>query len=416
MDLFNRSYLSEYTDKRLRQVLAGFQNMSEDEVLSRSTDDLVTELIGRAHLEPIIIGNEPKNGDVKEGVIDIQDPFGWNGSRTVKQQVFNLSAVYEFSGDVDLFYYCPQTSIAFTTIQADIDVNRSCLTVHASLIAQDEMDSDAARKALKDEIDMIRKETGYVSTDVTEYNASLGAKIKPAIEQRKKRLQSRRNLAGALGFPLTKRQDAPRSVPIARKQLSVARMSATVKSRTPYTDEPALTNDQYEEVIGVIKSTILAMERTPSVVADKDEEGIRDFILVQLNGTFKGNATGETFVKTGKTDILVKVEDRHVFVGECKWWKGEKAFSSAIDQLLGYLPWRDEKAALLVFINQKDASAVIEKADKTIRAHSTFKRVGKTSTDPQFRRNFILGHPDDPEREITMAVLFAVFSRDEKVN
>ena len=118
----------------------------------------------------------------------------------------------------------------------------------------------------------------------------------------------------------------------------------------------------------------------------------------------------KTFVKNGKTDLLVRVGDRHVFVGECKWWTGEKSFGSAIDQLLGYLPWRDEKAALIVFIRQKDASAVIRKADGAVRAHASFKRSGATADDPGLRLNYVLGHPDDQEREIKLAVLFAVFS------
>lgn len=150
------------------------------------------------------------------------------------------------------------------------------------------------------------------------------------------------------------------------------------------------------------------MERTPSVVAGKDEEELRDYVLVMLNGTFQGAATGETFVKSGKTDILVRVEDRHVFVGECKWWKGSKALGAAIDQLLGYMPWRDEKAALIIFINNKDASAVFDKVDTAVRRHAAYKRVGSSSSDPTKRLNHILGHPDDLEREIQLAVLFAV--------
>ena len=113
-----------------------------------------------------------------------------------------------------------------------------------------------------------------------------------------------------------------------------------------------------------MRSTLLAMERTPSVASGKDEEELRDQILVQLNGTFEGGATGETFVQKGKTDILVKDGERHIFVGECKWWSGAKACGDAIDQLLSYLPWRDEKAALILFIDRKDASAVSKRPTK----------------------------------------------------
>jgi hypothetical protein len=50
---------------------------------------------------------------------------------------------------------------------------------------------------------------------------------------------------------------------------------------------------------------------------------------VQLNGTFEGAATGETFVRSGKTDILLRQEDRHVFVGECKGYDGPQSVSRA---------------------------------------------------------------------------------------
>lgn len=112
-------------------------------------------------------------------------------------------------------------------------------------------------------------------------------------------------------------------------------LRGTVSGQEPYRDEPALTEAQYESAVAVISSGLLSMERTPSVSSGKDEEGLRDYILFLLNGTFEGAATSETFVKKGKTDILIRVENRHVFVGECKWWNGAKAPGAAVDQLLG---------------------------------------------------------------------------------
>jgi hypothetical protein len=195
--------------------------------------------------------------------------------------------------------------------------------------------------------------------------------------------------------------------------LGPLRREARPRSGRTYADEWALDQADYEDVITVITGMLRACERTPSVVGEKDEESLRDLVLIVLNGTYQGLATGETFVVSGKTDILVRVEDRHVFVGECKWWDGEQAFLSAVDQLLGYLPWRDEKSALLIFINRKDASAVMEKADEAIRRHLAFKRDGRGGHDRQARRDYVLAHPDDPEREIAVAVLFAVIRGDD---
>lgn len=64
----------------------------------------------------------------------------------------------------------------------------------------------------------------------------------------------------------------------------------------------------------------------------------------------RGSATGETFNKKGKTDILLRHAGNNAFVGECKFWKGEKSFLSTIDQLLGYLTWRDSKTAVIMFV------------------------------------------------------------------
>jgi hypothetical protein len=197
-------------------------------------------------------------------------------------------------------------------------------------------------------------------------------------------------------------------VPVQRKTVGPQRREAKAKVGRTYRDEWELDEADYEDIIAVVTGMLRACERTPSVVTEKDEESLRDLVLIVLNGTYQGAATGETFVKEGKTDILVRVEDRHVFVGECKWWDGPKACGEAVDQLLRYLPWRDEKGALVVFINRKGATAVIEKADEAVRQHPAFKRVGAASSDPNSRRNYVIGHPDDPEREIKLAVLFAV--------
>lgn len=401
-NLFERGYLRDYLSGRIAATSERFERFGEDEVLSRSTDDLVHELADQTRLEPLSIATDPIDGGVKESSIEVQGHFG----ERARQAGFDVHAVYEFVGDESLLYYQPSTSLAFTAIQAD--VGPGTLTVRARLSTNAVNTGEEARRAFEREIDNIRTNAAYSAADVAAFNNSIESRLRPVVERRKEILQKRRDLAGALGFPLTKRADAPMPVPMKRKEIGTQRSARSSKARETYQDEPALTDAQYEDAIAVVESTLLAMERTPSVASDKDEEELRDQILVQLNGTFEGSATGETFVQAGKTDILVRVEDRHVFVGECKWWTGEKALGEAIDQLLSYLPWRDEKASLIVFIDRKDASAVFAKAETAVASHPSHKRAGKMSGDLTRRRNFVLGHPDDPEREIQLAMLFAV--------
>lgn len=100
-----------------------------------------------------------------------------------------------------------------------------------------------------------------------------------------------------------------------------------------------------------------------------DEEERRDLLLVALNSQFEGQAGGEVFNGAGKTDILLRIDNRSVFIAECKTWRGPKAFTEAIDQLLGYLIWRDTKAAIVLFIQMKSPTEVVAKAATALSGH-----------------------------------------------
>ncbi len=134
------------------------------------------------------------------------------------------------------------------------------------------------------------------------------------------------------------------------------------------------------------------------------EERIRDLLLMFLNAVFEGAAAGEVFNASGKTDILIRAEDRNVFIAECKIWAGPAKFREAIDQLLGYLTWRDTKAALILFIRAGKTSEVIAKAIAEIEGHPNFKYTVTPREDGE-RHDFVLHPTNDPDQEIRVALL-----------
>ena len=94
---------------------------------------------------------------------------------------------------------------------------------------------------------------------------------------------------------------------------------------------------------------------------------------------------------------------QNVFIAECKFWKGPKAFSEAIDQLLGYATWRDTKTAILVFNRGTDTSTVINGVNTTSTKHSNFKRTIDWPHESGFRYMF---HANgDVNRELILTVL-----------
>ena len=84
--------------------------------------------------------------------------------------------------------------------------------------------------------------------------------------------------------------------------------------------EPEPAEAEYQHILSVIRSLSLHIERNPTLFVNLDEETIRDNILLQLNGHSEGAATSETFNGKGKTDILIRVGDRNIFIAECKFW------------------------------------------------------------------------------------------------
>jgi hypothetical protein len=97
-----------------------------------------------------------------------------------------------------------------------------------------------------------------------------------------------------------------------------------------------------------------------------------------LNSHYEGGATGETFNAAGKTDVLIRVEDRTVFIGECKWWSGPGAVEQALAQLFSYTTWRDTKLALIFFVDRKDPMAIVEKVRAILAGNQSFLEWGET--------------------------------------
>jgi hypothetical protein len=162
----------------------------------------------------------------------------------------------------------------------------------------------------------------------------------------------------------------------------------------------------------VLRNSRNALERNPSTVEKLTEEQIRDLLLINLNAQFEGTAAGEVFNGYGKTDILIRVEDRNIFIGECKVWAGPATMDEALEQIFKYLVWRDTKAAILLFIRNKDVTAVIKKAVEKIEDHPNFKRRGPAHSDE--RIDFVMHATGDPDREINLALLpFALRVKDD---
>ena len=78
------------------------------------------------------------------------------------------------------------------------------------------------------------------------------------------------------------------------------------------------------------------------------------------------------------------------FVAECKYWKGEKTYLKTIDQLLGYLTWRNSKVAVINFVQNNEFSDVLEKTKTSTKTHPNFLKELNSNDETWFNYKFYL--------------------------
>lgn len=208
---------------------------------------------------------------------------------------------------------------------------------------------------------------------ITNYNASLKNDIVNWIQVRKEKLlavkERQDSLLQRINIPLQKKEDET----IRRIKLDPKSIIQRVKP-TPDLEEYVIDRPKVLDVIYLLDNYGRQLERTPATFANSGEEDLRNIFLVGLNGVFEGKATGETFLNKGKTDIYLNIDKGNILVCECKIWNGKQHYSYTIDQLLGYLTWRNNYGILVTFINNKSLTKALGETKNAIPKHSTYKK------------------------------------------
>lgn len=242
-----------------------------------------------------------------------------------------------------------------------------------------------------------------VEAEVGPYNKRLLQGILNILEERRRQLTETLRQAELHGLGST--FDPSRVARLLFEARERAELSLLGRPTLPHPQQAALLPEHdYALVLEALDRFARRLERSNTVVRELGEEALRDVLLAALNMYFPGQATGETFNWTGKTDLLVQYGGQTAFVGECKFWGGEKMFLETVDQLLGYLTSRDLLTAVVVFNRTRDISAVAAKILVAVRAYA--QDVEEREIDLAQRRfRFRLSHPQDRTLRLDLAVL-----------
>ena len=232
------------------------------------------------------------------------------------------------------------------------------------------VETDPTPQAATAAIETIKENVHHLNMGLEQGNTQLPAFVREVVDRRIEAVGARslafQNLAETLGAELRLN---PRTERTLAQTPKVRRSIEQLRRPEPKRVEiPRLQPEEFETILNVIESQGVTFERTPGAVSKLDEEEIRDFILGSLNGAFDLGATGEAFSKRGKTDIHLVVPGGSVFIAECKIWGGQKIVGEAVQQILGYLTWRDAYGVVLMFSRNARFSGVRENIPEAIKA------------------------------------------------
>jgi hypothetical protein len=382
------SHLRNFRDRMRAEV----RDWDEDELLKTPHSDIVDYLVSKYSVECPVLDRD--GGQLLPGrEITVHD--GRFGPIKTRRRVLLLP----FAGTSDVFRLTPST-ISAQPPRANIDGGLLGLVL-------DGTDTPAANRAAFDrQIEIVEQYLGWLRGDIDSYKTQLEASVSSTVASRCQEILTLREEEASIGFPVIRAADSSTfAFPVARRQI----VRPAPLASGPFVPEPVFAQEDYEAALQIISNARNGFERSPSTTAKLDEEEIRDLLLVILNGHFQGAAGGELFNGDGKTDILIRAQDRNIFIGECKIWHGQAMIAPTLDQLLSYMVWRDTKGALLLFIRNKDVSAAIANAVEALKAHPQFKC--ELATQSGERYDFLFSSVKDPDREIRLAFIpFAIGS------
>lgn len=302
-------------------------------------------------------------------------------------------------GDASLLRYQART---FLTWRPEIHLDGSCVCFEILSFSQNSEEIKAEASSI---LNALHQLAGFLAADLNAYNQELPSRIERAVRGRKANLLAKSEMLAQLGVPIRKRTDVPGSfaIPVGRVHRIVLPKPEVQPGR--FVPEPSIDQTTYVEILKVLDAAGKNLERLPSTYAGRQEEDLRDFMLFALGPHFMldGSVTGETFNRSGKTDILVRYQNANVFAAECKYWDGKQAYLGTIDQLLGYLTFRDAKAAVVIFDQNRGFTADLAKIAETTPQHPNYRRSAENLSETWFNYEFHL--PDDQERVVQLAVL-----------
>jgi hypothetical protein len=379
----------------LEQIVREIGNLDNEYVLKASPTELEQHYCSKVFVDSLALQAEARYINRQYAATVTISDYG----NRAPQNATAVEIAVPYTGDKELWQLQP--SSFNTGGYPEIEV-REDVILFTHKFADQSADAEDISRRIQRDLDSLVRAVASSSQDVANHNQAAPVEVRRALAAKRAVAERATNALAALNIPM-KRRDQPLTytVPAKRRPSPVSRPAVATEKYAP---EPVLAVEEFDFILRVCRSMALVMERDPASFASLDEPSIRAQFLLHLNGHYEGMATGETFNGVGKTDILIRIQDRNVFVAECKFWRGSKSFDEAIDQLLGYLTWRDSKCALLIFNQTKGSTNVRAKMHEIMCGRVEYRKTTAEPTETVDPR-YVFVKKTDPGREVQICTM-----------
>jgi hypothetical protein len=402
--LFSREYLESYLERTKISLQREIESTNVNYILNVSENDFRDYLVQKYSFSAIVLHDANITQQQEEIRLDgSEKPTAEHA--TMLTGKLKVTILIPFEGNSS-FFHCTPSKTPSVVPKGEVKIQHQNKMLQLICEISDR-NTERIRSLFYKDIETIKQWLELVNEDLLIHNLWIKEKTNVFLSERKNQVLQNLGFAKSLGIPFTEDTNLPRTYPIPLKAETIT-LTKPESSRDAFQPEPSIDQANYEKILEIIAHMSLAMERSPQTFSKLSEGEIRDFFLIVLNSHFKGQVTGETFNNHGKTDILLRVEDKNAFIAECKFWRGRKSFLETIDQILSYMSWRDTKAAILVFYKGKSFSRILTTIEKTISGHRFFKRTFNLNSQRLMKDTVfsaVLHNRKDKNKELFLAIL-----------
>lgn len=368
--LFTDYRFTELKRKKLEEMKDEISSLSSEELDKNSTDSLALIFASKYTPSQIELHDikKEKAGQVEKEVQNRRGvPTPGSGTPTRKNE--RVEARFQFDAEKKLFRYKPSS---FDLNPPLYDRIRSDEIVRYFDFHVGNQDAEELKEELGSDMEewenKVRKWVGNLNSDLQQMQDKAESKARSAIERRRNEVETKDEVLEDLGVDTGDSSDQGFVVPEKKRSIELPKLG---DSSSP----EIMPEEHYLEILGIVDDLGVNIERSAETVRDLDEESLRDIFLAGINSHYAGIAQGESFNRSGKTDILLPYENKNLFVAECKFWSGQAGFVDALDQLLGNLTVRDSQACLMVFSNRSNFQKVLKRAVEATKKHKRFETV-----------------------------------------